>query len=266
MIGSLCASVRLLGRVVGMGAVLAAVQPATAVDVEFVDDAGDVQRGPLAQLWNVGFESVEPVRVFRSYRGQRSFSGLWWCATTGGHVGFESWLERDHLMLLDRDPAVVGIASQPFWLSWPEGGRRRRHVPDYFARLADGSAVVVDVRPDDRIDRQDAAVFAATARVCEAVGWSYRRVGGLDPVLVANLRWLAGYRHRRCRDTAVADVLVGAFAEPRALAEGTAAAGDRLRVLPTLFHLLWAGVLHADLAVAPLRGSTMVTAASGALR
>jgi hypothetical protein len=27
-------------------------------------------------------------------------------------VGYESWLERDQLMLLDFDPAVVGIASQ----------------------------------------------------------------------------------------------------------------------------------------------------------
>jgi hypothetical protein len=35
---------------------------------------------------------------------------------TRQHVGYESWLERDHLMLLDYDPDVVGIASQPFWL------------------------------------------------------------------------------------------------------------------------------------------------------
>ena len=33
--------------------------------------------------------------------------------------GFESWLERDHLMLLAFDPDVAGIASQPFWLRWP---------------------------------------------------------------------------------------------------------------------------------------------------
>lgn len=252
----------MLRRVVGMGAVLAAAQPAaTGVDVEFVDEVGVSRRGPFAQLWHVGFESVEPVRVFPSYRGQRSFSGCWWSATTGSHVGFESWLERDHLMLLDRDPAVVGIASQPFWLSWPEGRRRRRHVPDYFARLADGCGLVVDVRPDERIETRDEAAFAVTAQACSAVGWQYRRVGGLDPVLVANLRWLAGYRHRRCWDTVVADALVREFSEPRPLAEGTAASGDRLVVLPTLFHLLWAGVLHAELGDAPLSGSTVVTVA-----
>lgn len=39
---------------------------------------------------------------------------------TGGHVDFESWLERDHVMALDFDAAVVGIASQPFWLRWAD--------------------------------------------------------------------------------------------------------------------------------------------------
>lgn len=52
----------------------------------------------------VAFEAVPPVRSFARYRGQRSNTGLWWSASTGGHVGFESWLERDHLMLFDFDP------------------------------------------------------------------------------------------------------------------------------------------------------------------
>ena len=35
-------------------------------------------------------------------------------------MGYESWLERDRLLLLDFDPEVVGIVSQPFW--WRAGG------------------------------------------------------------------------------------------------------------------------------------------------
>lgn len=249
-----------------MGAAMAVTRPAAVgVDVEYVDEVGIERRGPMAQLWHVRFESVEPVRAFPSYRGQRSFSGRWWCATTGTHVAFESWLERDRLMLLDRDPTVVGIASQPFWLSWPDGGRRRRHVPDFFARMRDGTGLVVDVRPDGRIGPRDAAAFAATAEACAAVGWQYQRVGELDPVLVANLRWLAAYRHRRCRDAAAADALVDAFTEPRPLAVGAAAAGDRLLVLPTVFHLLWSGVLRAELDTAPLSGTTVVSTAVAAM-
>ena len=106
---------------------------------------------PLAQAGAVSLERGVPVRRFVSHKGQRHLSGLWWSATTGGHVGFESWLERDNLMLLDFDPAVVGVASQPFWLRWTgEAGERVSHAPDFFARRADGSAVVIDCRPVER--------------------------------------------------------------------------------------------------------------------
>jgi hypothetical protein len=53
-----------------------------------------------------------------AHKGQRHYNGRWWTATTGTLVGYESWLERDRLVLLDFDPDVVGIASQPFWLFW----------------------------------------------------------------------------------------------------------------------------------------------------
>ncbi|WP_225839218.1 hypothetical protein [Streptomyces sp. NK08204] len=69
-------------------------------------------------------------------------------------MGYESWLERDCLILLDRDPEVVEIASQPFWLHWQDGQEQRRHAPDYFVRLADGRARVVDVRSADRLDER----------------------------------------------------------------------------------------------------------------
>jgi hypothetical protein len=148
-------------------------------------------------MWPVAFESVAPWRGFPSFRGQSNFPGWWWSATMGRHVGDESWLERDHLMLLDFDPGVAGLSSQPFRLSWETCGVRRRHVPDFFARLRDGSGVVVDVRADDRIGPRDAAAFKVTAWACELAGWQFRRVGAVGPVLLANVRWLAGYRHPR---------------------------------------------------------------------
>ncbi|WP_405681391.1 hypothetical protein [Streptomyces sp. NBC_01238] len=72
------------------------------------DDEGEHRR-PLADVVSVEFEAGLPVRGFPSYRGQRHFPGLYWSATTGGHVGFESWLERDHAMLLDFTPEVTGL-------------------------------------------------------------------------------------------------------------------------------------------------------------
>ncbi len=55
-------------------------------------------------------------------------------------------MERDHVMALDFDPTVVGIASQPFWLSWrDDAGQLSSHAPDFFARRADDTSVVVEM-------------------------------------------------------------------------------------------------------------------------
>lgn len=233
-------------------------------EVEFVAADRVRTRVSVLDVARVSFERVEPVRRFPSYKGQRHFPGLWWSSTVGGHVGYESWLERDHLMLLDFDPAVVGIASQPFWLVWAgEDGQTRWHAPDYFARLADGTAVVVDVRPVDRIKPRDAAAFEATGRVCELAGWQYRLVGMPQPVTVANVRWLAGYRHPRHHLAETASALRAVFSGTAPLMAGAELVGDRLAVLPVLFHLLWCHDLVTDLST-PLHEHKLVTTRTAA--
>jgi len=162
-------------------------------------------------------------------------------------------------MAFDFEAEVVAVSSQPFWLSWPTASGTRRHAPDFFARLSDGSALVVDVRADDRVDTDAAEVFAATAHACETVGWQYQRRGALDPVLAANLRWLSGYRHRRCFSPPLGDLLARRLAAVMPLADLVAGVGDRLAVLPTLYHLLWRGVIDADLLSAPLSGATVLS-------
>jgi hypothetical protein len=117
-------------------------------EIAYVDAESVARRLALIDAWSVPFEECMPVRGFPSYKGQRNHVGRWWTATTGSLVGYESWLERDWLMLLDFDPDVVGIAAQPFWLLWttPEG-KPCSHAPDYFARSAGGAALVMDCRP-----------------------------------------------------------------------------------------------------------------------
>jgi hypothetical protein len=232
-------------------------------EVEYVTVDGATHRIGLADAWQARFELAAPVRMLRSRKGQRHLPGRWWSATDGGHVGYESWLERDHVMLLDFDPAVVGIASQPFWLSWTAtDGRSRSHVPDYFARRADGSAVVVDCRPVDRRDRpRDVSAFEATRRACVEVGWEYRLAGAPDSITVGNVRWLAGYRHPRHHLGELAELLREVFCEPVPLMDGAKAVGDPIAVLPVVFHLLWRHDLVVDLSV-PLHPSTLVSRAA----
>lgn len=226
--------------------------------VEFASASEGQVRVGLAECAQLAVERFDPVRSFPSYRGQRGFVGWWWFATTGRHVGHESWLEREHLIVWDSDPDVVDVACQPFWLRWSEGNRARRHAPDYFVRRTDGSGLVVDVRADDRIEPEDAAAFAASERACRSVGWDYRRVGALDSVLAANMRWLAGYRHPRCLRPAVAALLERMVTAPVELGRAVDAVGDPIVVLPTLFHLLWSRRLTADLAGVVLSRSTLV--------
>lgn len=219
--------------------------------ITYMSGDASPQRAPLVVAASaVRLEQAGPVRSFGSHRGQRNFPGLWWSATSGRHVGFESWLERDHTMLLDFDPAVVGFAAQPFRLSWLGTGRSRSHVPDFFARLDDGTGVVVDCRPEDRVGDADAEVFRSTERACAIVGWSYRLVHAPDEVVVSNVRWLAGYRHPRCYRPEVAERLAEVFARPTRLLAGAAEAGDPVGTLPVTYHLLWRGQLKVDLAVA----------------
>ena len=207
--------------------------------MEFVREDGTRRREPLALCAAELFEEAVPVRSFHWAKGAAHFPGLWWSSTVLAHVGFESWLERDHVMLMDFDPGIVGIASQPFWLHWQdEAGRSRRHAPDFFARRADGGGVVIDVRPDDRF-RQRTGGVPHDRPACGQAGWEFRRAGVIDPVLRANVRWLSRYRHPRCRREPVATALLEVFTAGRPLFAGVAEVGDPVAVLPVAYHLLW---------------------------
>lgn len=230
-------------------------------EIGYVDEDGQ-QRLPLTEAWSVPFEACQPARGFPSYKGQRNHVGQWWTATNGDLVGYESWLERDRLLLLDFDPDTVGIVSQPFWLFWTTAeGKARSHAPDYFARLADGTALVLDVRPPDRIKPRDQVAFDATRTACDQVGWRYEVVGPAPEVLVDNVRWLAAYNHPRHHLADTAAALHAVFAAPVGLLAGAEQVGDPVAVLPVLYHLLWRRELHVDLR-RPLHPDAVVTSAA----
>lgn len=98
-----------------------------------------------------------------------------------------------------------------------------------------------------------------TRIACAQAGWHFERVGMPEPVLLANVRWLSRYRHPRCLRPTAADRLREVFAAPGPLLPGADAAGDRLAMLPALFHPLWRQELVAeDLTVELLSPRTVV--------
>jgi hypothetical protein len=236
--------------VAALQAVRGGRQDCSEFELAFSDEGkGEVRMALDQAAAVVPFERVAPVRSFPVYRGQRNYPGFYYAACLDAHVEFESWLERDEAMAMDFDPDVVAFAAQPFWMFWPDTDRVRSHAPDFFARHRDGTGVVVDCRPAGRIKDRDAAAFAATERACGEVGWEYRLTTGHDPIWLANVRWLAGYRHRRCHSQPVVERLLDAFTTIRPLIDGAEAVGEPIAVLPTLYHLLWSGRLRADLSV-----------------
>ena len=101
-------------------------------EVVYVGEDGAEQRVPWREMPRVVEGLSRPVRSFPSYRGQRNFPGWYWSATVGHRIGFESWVERDHLIALDFDPSVTAMVSQPFWLHWTERAGRPGGTPRTF--------------------------------------------------------------------------------------------------------------------------------------
>ncbi|MEV1025007.1 TnsA-like heteromeric transposase endonuclease subunit [Streptomyces sp. NPDC050264] len=201
--------------------------------------------------WRAAVEELSPLdrSVVRSYplrRGRRLAPGWWWSATTGRLVGYGSAAMRDAVMMLDQDPQVVGLACRPVEFAWEQRGRVVAHAPDLVVAVVGGGMHWVDCPgrggPSERLVGR-ARVVGACAR---EVGWEHRFAGVVDPVVVANVRWLSGYRHPRCAVGISPVRLRGAFVEPVALVEGAGRLGDPVATLPGVYHGLWHGLLRTD--------------------
>lgn len=94
-----------------------------------------------------------PVRVPPTYRGQRSYPGLFWAATNDRTLVYESLLELDRLWLADVDPTVTRICTQPFQATGSDGTNARTHVPDLLFITDDGTVTVVDMKPHALVEK-----------------------------------------------------------------------------------------------------------------
>lgn len=219
-----------------------------------------VAQVPVDELWSVPLERCAPVRKAPSYKGQKNFTGEWWCLTTQSHLSFESWIERDFLIAADFDPQIVGISVQPLTFRFPSAaGRQREHTPDVFLRTRSGDGVLVDVRPDRLVDDDSREAFEAAAELCRQVGWSFYHAAEQPPIRAANLRWLAGYRNERNRRQDFATEVTAQLAcKSMTISEAATAVGDPILVLPTLYHLLWTHEIDVDIDSATISERTLV--------
>ena len=217
---------------------------AATVEVKYDGRVCDV--GP-EQVSGLDVSRIAPIRISKAYPGRENYSGAYWSATTGRHHWFESLYEKTALSVLDRDPDVADIATQPFKLRW--GTLGRTHFPDFLIRRSDGSRLIVDVRPRRRIKARDAELFAITAAWAASLEIDYRLFADLAKVQDWNIRLLAGYRHPRWACPAqVAELLTARRGEARMLRDWESLLGGTSRpARGLLLAALWHGALEVDL-------------------
>jgi hypothetical protein len=204
---------------------------------------------------------ADPVREFRWFKGRTFYSGWYWSATTGGMVVYESLLELARILMADFDADIERIVAQPFQMEGDVGGVLRRHVPDLLLGYRDGQVTVVDVKPASRLaDPRVGAVFDWTARAAAHRGWRFEVWSGADAVLLANIRFLAGYRRPFTVDVGLCTPVLEIAAGQETLGGLERAArglAPRELVRPVVLHLLWSRRLGTDLR-APLGEASAV--------
>lgn len=223
--------------------------PAPAVTIRR-RDTGAEESASLDEARVEFLTAAGPWRTFRWHHGQRHFSGTYWSSTERDHVIYESRLELARLLFADFDPSVRRIVPQPFLLRARVADQERRHVPDFLLLTAHGP-VVVDVKPLARQRRpQVEFTLSWTRELVEKRGWCYEVWSEPPVVELANVRFLAGFRHEQCFDTAMLDELRNEVQFGQSLRE--AIHGRRHWPAPLvrsgLFHLTWTHHFSVDLA------------------
>lgn len=117
----------------------------------------------------------------------------------GRMVSWESQLERKCILYLEYSSAVLAYEEQPLVLEYSDGdGNARRAIPDFSVRLSDGSKLLLEVKPSEKLLRADLAEkLRAVGKAAREEGYSYLVVTDLElnqEPLLSNLKDLIHHR------------------------------------------------------------------------
>ncbi|MDR3658463.1 MAG: TnsA-like heteromeric transposase endonuclease subunit [Mycobacterium sp.] len=194
---------------------------------------------------------LAPWRIPRWVHGQRHYSGRYWCATTTGHLLYESRLELARAIYADFDRTVNHIVAQPFQLEAKVDGKTRRYTPDYLL-LTSKDPVVVEVKPRNWLTRPKVIRRTTLARqLVEQRGWQYEVWSEPPPAEFVNLKFLAGYRNKRLFDEKVAAALSDREVDGRTFEEVCRNENrwSQPIVRSHLLHLMWTGRIITDIEI-----------------
>lgn len=212
-----------------------------------------VQRGDVVEVRALRptddlLRSAVPFRTFRWYHGQRHYSGSYWSATMSAHVIYESRLELSRLLLADFEQSIKFIVAQPFLITSNIQGVTRRHIPDYLL-LTDAGPVLVEVKPREQIsDRKVAETFKWVQNVSDSLGWRFEIASEQPPVLLDNVRFLAGYRRAESINESALRTLRATLVDNVTFGDAVRNAdGAEPLIRAALFHMLWTHEVSTNL-------------------
>ncbi len=113
---------------------------------------------------------------------------------TGRMIHHEGLLESDAIYHFECSPLISAYTEQPETIHYPDGKRLRRYTPDFELFLADGSTILVEIKPATQAAKDD------TRHKLERITEHLTRVGRefvvvtdlqlrVEPRL-GNLRWI----------------------------------------------------------------------------
>ena len=113
---------------------------------------------------------------------------------TGRMVHHEGLLELDAIYHFENSPLIAAYTEQPETIQYPDGNRLRRYTPDFELFLADGSSVLIEIKPAELATKDE------TKHKLDRVAEHFTRIGRMFVVLtdrqlrveprLGNLRWI----------------------------------------------------------------------------
>ncbi|MFF0096363.1 TnsA-like heteromeric transposase endonuclease subunit [Streptomyces canus] len=204
---------------------------------------------PVRDLGKVDLQRSVPVRRFTWRTDQFHRPGLEYLMATDRHHGFESHEEERLLLVADFAAGLVEALCQPFRLRFFAHGKAIQHTPD-FLLVTDTGLVLIDVRPADRIEPDDALKFAAAAETALSAGWRYHVVVGWRRHVWTNVDALSAER-RPLPDVMGVQEQLREVATQGPLPYGELVERCRIPAIARAhaIHLLWHRHLGVDLSV-----------------
>lgn len=226
---------------------------ATGPFIACIRTDGEETSRPLAEMPLDRLRHCSPVRRPAVYRRQHHMPGRWFSTTAARFLDYESLLERDWMVLMDFDREVSSICEQPLRLHYIRDGRPASHVPDLLVWRR-GRPELCDVKSVERLGDPGFEVqVEATQTACAQAGLGYRVLSEPEPQLLANVRWLAGFRAPPADPDGERGQMLSVLSiGPSTIAELMALSSEPALARPVLMHMLWGGEAEADLS-RPLR-------------